>query len=466
MAGSEQNMAEDMDVFQLDKSNYPTREIIKVIGVGGAGNNALNHIIRGGVSGVEFIAVNTDIAHLELSESQNRMVLGKELTKGLGAGSNPEIGSRAAQESRDDIRSAVDGADMVFLAAGMGGGTGTGAAPVIAQIAHETGALVIGVVTLPFAFEGKRRVAQALRGVEELRDKVDALIVIPNDKLLKMENHKILINDAFSIADGVLHQAVQGVTDLIIRPGIVNVDFADVRTVMSNAGPAIMGIGEGYGENRAEIAARNAINNPLMDTKMDGAKGILINITGSNVRIHEVNEATKIITEAADEDAYIIWGHVYDPDMEDTIQITVIATGFEQLPDYASNFKQSQKVSMRRAERRETAAAPEQTYRPVAERTAQPSRYVYNNLIPNDPSNSNTKVRPLAQQDFTRSVETVAEPAPVSVEIHAEEQPIQRHAQTESSTNFSTLFGSGALDPNSIDAPAYLRRKQNKQAKE
>lgn len=454
-------MTENMDVFQLDKSNYPTREIIKVIGVGGAGNNALNHIIRGGVSGVEFIAVNTDIAHLELSESQNRMILGKELTKGLGAGSNPEIGSRAAHESRDDIRVAVDGADMVFLAAGMGGGTGTGAAPVIAQIAHETGALVIGVVTLPFSFEGKRRVLQALRGVEELKDKVDALIVIPNDKLLNAENNKVLINDAFSRADSVLHQAVQGVTDLIIRPGIVNVDFADVRTVMSNAGPAIMGIGEGYGENRAELAARNAINNPLMDTKMDGAKGILINITGSNVRIHEVNEATKIITEAADEDAYIIWGHVFDPDMEDTIQITVIATGFDTMPDYAANFKQYQKSIAQHNDR-----PANHTLENTVENNIRTTRFVYNNLSDNVPANLSSRVMPLSETARSSQTETAVKEEVDQLHKHTEEQPIPRQDQSESRINFSTLFSEGASDPDSFDAPSVWRRRLVRQEKE
>ena len=268
------------EIFQLDKSNFPAREVIKVIGVGGAGNNALNHIIRGGVTGVEFIAANTDIAHLELSEASCRIILGKELTKGLGAGSDPEVGCKSAMESREELRSVVEGADMVFVAAGMGGGTGTGAAPVIAGIAKEAGALVVAVVTLPFTFEGRRRIRQANMGIEQLRDKVDALIVIPNDRLLNVTDKKTSVNDAFKMADGVLHQAVQGVTDLIKRPGLVNVDFADVKTIMSNAGTAIMGIGEGYGEKRAATAAYNAINSPLMDCRMSGAKGILFNITG------------------------------------------------------------------------------------------------------------------------------------------------------------------------------------------
>ena len=339
-------MHEVSEIFQLDKSNTPTREVIKVVGVGGAGNNALNHIIRGGVIGVEFIAANTDMAHLELSEAPTQMILGKELTKGLGAGSDPEIGCKSALESREEIRASVEGADMVFIAAGMGGGTGTGAAPVIASIAKESGALVVAVVTLPFTFEGKRRVLQADEGVKELKPNVDALIVIPNDKLLSRTDNKTTINDAFKLADGVLHQAVQGVTDLILRPGLVNVDFADVKTIMSNAGAAIMGIGEGYGEKRAATAAYNAINNPLMDTKISGAKGILFNITGgANVGIHEIDVATRIITEAADEEAFIIWGHVFDPDMDDSIQITVIAAGFDEPTQDTSN-KQSIKRSL------------------------------------------------------------------------------------------------------------------------
>ena len=322
------------EIFQFDKSNNLAREVIKVVGVGGGGNNALNHIIRGGVSGVEFIAANTDMAHLDLSEASSRIILGKELTKGLGAGADPEIGSKSAIESREEIRAAVEGSDMVFIAAGMGGGTGTGAAPVIASIAKETGALVVAVVTLPFTFEGRRKTVQAASGVKQLKEKVDALIVIPNDRLLSVTDKKTSVNDAFKLADGVLHQAVQGVTDLILRPGLVNVDFADVKTIMSNAGTAIMGIGEGSGEKRAATAAYNAINSPLMNVKMHGAKGVLFNITGgAGVGIHEIDEATKIITEATDEDAFIIWGHVFDPDMDDTIQITVIATGFDEVQE-------------------------------------------------------------------------------------------------------------------------------------
>ncbi|NLI96333.1 MAG: cell division protein FtsZ, partial [Synergistaceae bacterium] len=309
----------------------PFREVIKVMGIGGGGNNALNHIARSGLVGVEFVGANTDMAHLQTSEADVRIVLGKELTRGLGAGADPEVGMKAAKESREEIRQILEGTDMVFLTAGMGGGTGTGSTPVIAEVAKEMGVLVVAVVTRPFSFEGKKRLLQAKAGIENLKDKVDALIVIPNDKLLEISDCKTALCDAFRLADDVLRQAVQGVTDLIFRPGLVNVDFADVRTVMSNAGSAIMGIGEAEGESRAEIAARAAINSPLMETQMAGAKGVLFNVTGGpSLGIHEINQAANVITEAADEDATIIWGNVVDPSMGEKIQITVIATGFSE----------------------------------------------------------------------------------------------------------------------------------------
>ncbi len=317
------------DVFEMEPFRRQYREIIKVVGVGGGGNNALNHIIRNGVSGVEFIAANTDVAHLERSEAKSRIILGVELTKGLGAGADPEVGLNAAKESLDEIKAALSGADMVFLTAGMGGGTGTGATPVIAEAAKDMGALVVAVVTRPFQFEGKRRGNQALAGIQKLKEKVDALIVIPNDRLLQMADKNTPLSAAFNLADEVLRQAVQGVTDLVLRPGLVNVDFADMRTVMRNAGSAIMGIGEGRGDDRAATAARAAINSPLMESTMHGAKGVLFNVTGGpNLGILEIQQAASVINEAADEDAAIIWGHVLDPSMDDTVSITVIATGF------------------------------------------------------------------------------------------------------------------------------------------
>ena len=281
------------------------------------------------MTGVEFIAANTDIAHLSLSEADLKIVLGRELTKGLGAGADPEIGMRSAEESVEEVREVLSGADMIFLTAGMGGGTGTGASPVIAQIARENGALVVAVATTPFLFEGQRRRTQALEGIENLRTNVDALIVIPNDRLLEITQKGTTLSDAFKLADDVLRQAVQGVTDLILRPGLVNVDFADVRTIMKDAGTAIMGIGEAKGDDRASKAAHGAINSPLMDGPITGARGVLFNVTGGpNLGIHEIQEAAQVVTEAADPQATILWGHVLDPEMDERVQITVIATGF------------------------------------------------------------------------------------------------------------------------------------------
>lgn len=455
-------MAEMSDIFQLDKSNYPSREVIKVVGIGGAGNNALNHIIRGGVSGVEFIAANTDIAHLELSEASTRIVLGRELTKGLGAGSDPEIGFKSAQESREEIRAALEGADMVFIAAGMGGGTGTGASPVIASIAREAGALVVSVVTLPFMFEGKRRIAQANQGIAQLRDKVDALITIPNDRLLSITDKKTSINDAFRLADGVLHQAVQGVTDLILRPGLVNVDFADVKTIMSNAGSAIMGIGEGYGEKRAATAAYNAINSPLMDTNMTGAKGILFNITGgANVGIHEIYEATNIITEAADENAFIIWGHVFDPEMDDSIQITVIATGFTDNRNTVAEFSRSASPgdlnvtmvkNLDRYSRRE----------PVRQ-VQQPKTTHVQHVIPKygDAAGGEQKKSPFSDKEAAGMPgKQTSEPLQTKADLNAEHHYHKPHQNT-AKVDSEDLFKESGAPLDQFDSPAYSRRRSD-----
>jgi len=344
-------------IFEIDNSDdRKYKEIIKVVGVGGGGNNALNHIISNGLKGVEFIAANTDIAHLNQNLADVKIILGEQLTRGLGAGSDPEIGFKAAKESVDIIKEVLQGADMVFLTAGMGGGTGTGASPVIAEVAKEVGALVVAVVTKPFIFEGRRRIDQALEGIKNLQGKVDALIVIPNDKLLEISDKKVPLLDSFKLADEVLRQAVQGVTDFILRPGLINVDFADVRAVMSNAGSAIMGIGEATGEDRAIVAAKAAINSPLMETPMQGAKGILFNVTGgNNVGIHEIKEVAQVITEAAAEDAIIIWGHVLDPEMDDKLQVTVIASGFSSIPgklgrDKALSGKRRSRIDLEEAE--------------------------------------------------------------------------------------------------------------------
>ena len=302
---------------------------IKVIGVGGGGNNAVNRMVESELKGVQFLSVNTESQVLELSKADVTIQIGEKVTKGLGAGANPQIGEAAAQESREDIIKALEGADMVFVTAGMGGGTGTGAAPVVAECAKEVGALTVGVVTKPFAFEGKRRRAAAEKGIEFLTQKVDTIIVIPNDKLLQVVDKKCSVSDAFSKADEVLRQGIKGISDLIQIPGLINLDFADVKTIMTEQGEALMGIGLATGENRAADAAKMAINSPLLETSIDGAKGILLNISGSaNLSLFEINEAAEIISDAADPDANIIFGSVIDESLGDSVQVTVVATGF------------------------------------------------------------------------------------------------------------------------------------------
>ncbi len=302
---------------------------IKVVGVGGGGNNAVNRMITSGLQGVEFIAINCDAQALLLSKAQNRIQIGEKLTKGLGAGANPEIGQKAAEESRELLVEQLRGADMVFVTAGMGGGTGTGAAPIVAECAREAGALTVGVVTKPFSFEGKRRMNQAEAGIVNLKDRVDTLITIPNDRLLQVIDRRTSMLDAFRIADDVLRQGVQGISDLISVPGLINADFADVKTIMSNAGPALMGIGTAKGENGAVAAAEAAIKSPLLEASIEGARGVLFNITGGkDLSLFDVTEASNIITEAVDPDANIIFGAVIDEKLDDEIRVTVIATGF------------------------------------------------------------------------------------------------------------------------------------------
>jgi len=304
---------------------------IKVIGIGGGGNNAVNRMIDAGLKGVEFIAINTDAQALYLSKADKKIQIGEKLTKGLGAGANPDIGRKAAEESKAEIEEAIKGADMIFITAGMGGGTGTGAAPVVAEISKNLGILTVGVVTKPFTFEGRRRMAHAEMGINNLKACVDTLITIPNDRLLSIAEKKTSILEAFRIADDVLRQGVQGISDLIAVPGLINLDFADVRTIMMDTGLAHMGIGRGTGENRAIEAAKQAVSSPLLETSIEGAKGVLLNITGSsNLGILEVNEAAEFISAAADPDANIIFGAVIDEKLQDEIRITVIATGFEQ----------------------------------------------------------------------------------------------------------------------------------------
>jgi cell division protein FtsZ len=307
---------------------------IKVLGVGGGGANAVNRMIFQGIQGVEFVTVNTDAQALMLSSAPHRLRIGDKLTKGLGAGGNPDIGQKASQESAEEIKGLLKGADMVFVTCGMGGGTGTGAAPVIAKLAKEAGALTIGVVTKPFTFEGSRRRRVADDGIKQLKESVDTLIVIPNDRLLQIVDKKASIQQAFHVADDVLRQGIQGISELITVPGLINLDFADVRTIMAEGGSALMAIGQAGGDNRAQNAAEQAIHSALLDVTIDGAQGILFNVTGGpDMSLYEVNEAAEIIRRTADPDANIIFGAVVDPELKETIRITVIATGFDSVKE-------------------------------------------------------------------------------------------------------------------------------------
>jgi cell division protein FtsZ len=305
--------------------------VIKVVGAGGGGSNAVSRMVEAGIKGCEFIAVNTDAQALLMVEADQKIHIGAAATRGLGAGANPQKGYEAAMESRDELKDALKGADMVFVTAGEGGGTGTGAAPVISEIAQELHALTVGVVTRPFSFEGRKRAEQAQEGINNLRDKCDTLIIIPNDRLLQVVEKRTSVMDAFRMADDVLRQGVQGITDLITIPGLVNLDFADVRTIMNDAGSALMGIGEAEGENRAAEAARAAVSSPLLEASVAGATGILLNITGgSDLGLFEVNEAAEVVTGASDLNANVIFGAVIDESLGDTVRVTVIATGFDK----------------------------------------------------------------------------------------------------------------------------------------
>ncbi|WP_139489946.1 cell division protein FtsZ [Brevibacillus dissolubilis] len=384
--------------FDLDMESLAQ---IKVIGCGGGGSNAVNRMIAGGVRGVEFITVNTDAQALHLSSANIKLQIGEKLTRGLGAGANPDVGKKAAEESRELIENALRGSDMVFVTAGMGGGTGTGAAPVIAEIAKELGALTVGVVTRPFSFEGRKRALQAEQGIAALKEKVDTLIVIPNDRLLEIVDKNTPMLEAFREADNVLRQGVQGISDLIAVPGLINLDFADVKTIMTERGSALMGIGVGSGENRAAEAARRAISSPLLETSIDGARGVLMNITGgSNLSLYEVNEAADIVSSAADIDVNMIFGAVINEELKNEIVVTVIATGFED-------------------NQRQNAAA---------RRQAQPQPGV---------------VRPAQQA------------APAS------SAPRAREVEEEPTVTYSSNSGMGNLD--NLDIPAFLRnRRRNK----
>ncbi|MBY0360217.1 MAG: cell division protein FtsZ [Candidatus Obscuribacterales bacterium] len=314
----------DKSLKDMNKAN------IKVLGVGGAGSNAVNRMIAAGLNGIEFWSCNTDAQALELAAAKNRIQIGTKLTRGLGAGGNPSIGEKAAEESREEIAAALTGADMVFIAAGMGGGTGTGAAPIVAEVAKDMGALTVGVVTKPFLFEGKRRGNQAELGIEQIKERVDTLIVIPNQRLLEVVDHRASMQDAFVEADKVLMQGVQAISDIITVPGLINVDFADVKAIMQTAGSALMGVGKATGEGRAMEAARNAINSPLLESTIDGASGVIFTVTGGpDLTLHEVQEAANVVYSSVSDEANIIFGAVIDEKLHGEVLITVIATGFD-----------------------------------------------------------------------------------------------------------------------------------------
>ena len=322
--------------------------VIKVVGVGGGGTNAVNRMVDAGLSGVEFIAVNTDAQALMMCDADLKIHIGSKATRGLGAGADPVVGLAAAQESRDELKEALKGADMIFVTAGEGGGTGTGGAPIVAELGRELEALTVGVVTRPFAFEGRKRSEQAERGIEDLRDRVDTLIVIENDRLLQVVERKTSVVEAFRLADDVLRQGVQGITDLITVPGLVNLDFADVRTIMRDAGSALMGIGVASGESRAAEAARTAVSSPLLEASIEGATGILLNITGpKDIGLFEVNEAAEVVTGAADQNANVIFGAVIDESLKDEVRVTVIATGFDHGGTRPGNARETTRRSRR-----------------------------------------------------------------------------------------------------------------------
>ncbi|KAB8030877.1 cell division protein FtsZ [Fluviispira multicolorata] len=417
-----------------DKGNkYSSNAIIKVIGVGGGGGNALNTMIESGLSGVEFIAANTDVQALQSNLAPIKIQLGRELTKGLGAGANPETGRNAALEDKAILQEVLSGADMVFVTGGMGGGTGTGAAPIIAQVARELGALTVGVVTKPFTFEGKRRKQQSEHGIQSLRQSVDTLITIPNQRLLSIASPEMSMLDGFKLADEVLLNAVKGISDIINIPGRVNVDFADVKTIMSEMGMALMGIGDATGPNRAAEAARLAINSPLLeDIDIEGATGILINITGtSTMTLHEISEASTLIQEAAHEDANIIFGAVIDENMEDRIRVTVIATGFDQarvaFPESAHGF----------------ANIPQQNQFMQTNVNSQPQQ-----AIPQQPFAGMNSQRP--QNNFTQNI-----PAVNPYDVRNQAQNIQQQPISQNQ------FNQNSQPPNHFPRPQYGREPQS-----
>ncbi len=354
----------------MDMNRMSSVANIKVVGVGGGGGNAVNRMVSAGLNGVEFISINTDAQALELSQAEQRIQIGQKVTRGLGAGGNPSVGLKAAGESRDDIAAAIEGADMVFITCGMGGGSGTGAAPIVAEIAKQNGALTVGVVTRPFTFEGRRRANQAEEGINAFKDQVDTLIVIPNDRLLHVVEKRTSIQEAFRVADDVLRQGVQGISDIITIPGLINVDFADIKTIMAHAGSALMGIGYASGDGRAVTASKAAISSPLLEASIEGASGIIFNVTGgSDLTLFEVNEAAEVIYGVASPDANIIFGSVIDERLQGEIKITVIATGFKDQKHPLNRQADKSRAMTPPAPARPAAPPAQPTYTPPPQQT-------------------------------------------------------------------------------------------------
>lgn len=423
-------------MFEFDtESANPAK--IKVIGVGGGGNNAVNRMIEAGIECVDFIAVNTDKQDLGMSAAAQKIQIGEKVTKGLGAGAVPEIGYKAAEESRDEIAEALQDTDMVFVTAGMGGGTGTGAAPVVAEIAKEMGILTVGIVTKPFWFEGPQRGKNALAGIENLKDAVDTLVVIPNDKLLALAENKTSLVDSFKLADDILRQGVQGISDLISKPGLISLDFADVKTIMKGTGYAHMGIGTATGENRAHDAAAKAINSPLLETTITGAKGIIINVTGGpDLGIMEIQTASELVNEAADNDANIILGAMIDENFGDEIQITVIATGFDSGKPSPVMRKKTVMDSGKKVEKPVITPSNGGVFAGIAKNM--------DALKTGNPE--------------TRTAQSNVSEASAEAEKPAVEKPFERPFSKPKSGLFS-----GFTDDDGIDVPVFLRRNNNDQ---
>jgi len=429
---------------------------IKVLGIGGGGSAAVERMLKANLQGIEFAVINTDAQALLHSHSPNKIHIGAEATRGLGAGADPEVGKRAAEESEKDLYEAVKGADMVFITLGEGGGTGTGAAPLIAAAAREAGALVVGIVTKPFTFEGERRRRCAEAGIAALKENVDTLITIPNDRLLQMIDRKTSLVDAFSIVDEVLQQGVQGISNLITIHGMINLDFADVKAIMSNAGSALMGIGRAKGDNRAVEAARQAIDSPLLETSIDGARGVLFNVTGGrNMSMHEIDEAAKTITDAVDPEANIIFGAVLDDSLDDDILITVVATGFDGIPRKVSstaNVRQSKVEEVK--EPAELEEVKRHEFNPIVMPGARkPFIDEAPHVDETEHEATPRRFAPLAsiEPDDNGAVEPAHQPSAF------EEQSSDAHSKTE--PLFETTFTSEGTTDDDLDVPAFIRRK-------